>query len=47
MRYIDTLVQAVSSAKLISSVSPKAKKIIEDFLSWHDKPWGCVPLAKL
>ena len=31
----------------ISSVSPKAHSIIEDFLSWHDKPWGCVPLAKL
>ena len=43
--------KSVSSAKPrlsgvpISSVSPKAKKIIEDFLSWHDKPWGCVPLA--
>ena len=47
MRYIDPLVQAGSSAKPISSVSPKAKKIIEDFLSWHDKPWGCVPLASL
>ena len=45
--------KSVSSAKPrlsgvpISSVSPKAKKIIEDFLSWHDKPWGCVPLASL
>ena len=47
MRYIDPLVLAGSSAKPISSVSPKAHSIIEDFLSWHDKPWGCVPVAKL
>ena len=45
MRYIDPLVLAGSSAKPISSVSPKAHSIIEDFLSWHDKPWGCVPIA--
>ncbi|MBO4508403.1 MAG: hypothetical protein J5747_07165 [Spirochaetaceae bacterium] len=45
MRYIDPLVKSGSSVKPISSVSPKAKKIIDDFLSWHDKPWGCVPLA--
>ncbi|MBO4706092.1 MAG: hypothetical protein J5647_10190 [Spirochaetaceae bacterium] len=45
MRYIDPLVLSGSSAKPISSVSSKAKKIIDDFLSWHDKPWGCVPLA--
>ncbi len=31
----------------ISSISPKAHSIIEDFLCWHDKPWGCVPLASL
>lgn len=41
-RYIDPL---FISGKPLSQVSKKAKAIIDDFLAWEDKPWGCVPLV--
>ena len=49
MRYINPLVKTDSdgNGKILSEVSAKAKRVIDDFLSWHDKPWGCVPLIDL
>ena len=49
MRYINPLVQtsANGNGKMLSEISTMGKSIIDDFLSWHDKPWGCVPLINL
>jgi len=49
MRYINPLVKTDSNGngKMLSKVSAKAKSVIDDFLSWHDKSWGCVPLASV
>ena len=52
-RYIDPLVKDcrvkpdndTSSAGRLSTISPFAKKIIEDFKSYHDTPFGCVKLV--
>ena len=46
-RYINPLVQSKNSFELpkrLSQVSEKSKKIIEDFLSYEDTPYGCVKL---
>lgn len=51
-RYIDPLVLRPDQnekgllAVPLSEVSPKARSIIDDFLSWHDTPWGCVSLKQ-
>ena len=42
-RYINPLVYA-DSPKRLSKISPKAQKIINDFLSYKDTPFGCVKL---
>ena len=34
-----------SQARRLSEVSENAAKLIEDFLSWEDTPFGCVKLA--
>ena len=45
LRYINPLVmQADGSVRRIREVSPQADKIITDFLSWEDTPYGCVEL---
>ena len=38
---------ANGNGKMLSEISTRGKSIIDDFLSWHDKPWGCVPLINL
>ena len=45
LRYINPLVmQADGSVRRIREVSPQAAKIIQDFLTWEDTPYGCVKL---
>ena len=52
-RYIDPLVKDcrvkpdndTSSVGRLSTISPFARKIIEDFLSYSDSKWGCVKLC--
>ena len=36
--------QPTAPAKRLSEVSPKSRRIIEDFLAYHDTPYGCVKL---
>lgn len=43
-RYINPLVKTEKGIFRLSEVSPFAKKIIEDFLSYSDTPFGCVEL---
>ena len=48
-RYIDPLVASGSlslSKGRLSQISPFARKIIEDFKSYHDTPFGCVKLIR-
>lgn len=45
-RYINPLVQlADGSCRRLSELSPAGAKIISDFLSWKDSPWGAVKLS--
>ena len=47
LRYINPLVQMPDgSAQRVSQVSAKAAKIISDFLTWQDTPWGCAKLEQ-
>ncbi len=41
-RYINPLVKTPCGTKRIYDVSPKAKKIIDDFKLYEDTPFGCV-----
>ena len=43
-RYINPLVQINGETKRISEVSEKCSRLIQDFLSYQDKPFGCVKL---
>ena len=44
-RYINPLVFCGNEKFCrISNISEKAAKLIEDFLNYHDKPYGCVEL---
>ena len=57
MRYINPLVKVIEGgekaveavedtpAKRIFEVSEKSRRLIQDFLSWKDTDWGCVPLV--
>ena len=44
-RYIDPLVGTASKARRLSSLSPQARRIIDDFLSYKDSLYGCVKLV--
>lgn len=43
-RYINPLVKTADGIKRVYDVSEKAKKIIDDFLSYKDTPFGCAKL---
>ena len=44
-RYINPLVSSSGSICRLSEVSEKARRIIEDFKTYSDTPYGCVKLV--
>ena len=42
LRYINPLVKTLSGVKRLNTCSSVSKKIIDDFLNWEDKKFGCV-----